>query len=215
MNISRPFLTITAAVIVLLSALIPSYGCNQGSAKFVFQDDFKDPKSGWFVLKADDTKGGKYADGSYQVWATQKNTVVVLNPKTRQEIGDFNVEVTVKQTSDGKGTALGIIYRLDNNGQYYRFTIADDQSFWVGRNTGLLEEEIVEKQSSKFIKPVTDGNKLKVVCSGIKQEVYVNDQLLSTVTDNTSVRGEMGMAFSNFGTPTANYTFSDFILRAE
>jgi hypothetical protein len=205
------------AVLILGTGLIS--GCNtlpnvpgNTAASIAFQDDFKDPKSGWFVYKADPNKGGSYENGGYKVWTTARDTVIALNPKTRQEIGDFTVEANVQRLSEGYGTAMGFIYRLTADGRYYRFAVTDNQTYWVGRRTNLLEEQIVDETYSSYIKPSSEVNRLKVVCKGAQQEVYVNGNLLTSVTDNVSLKGELGMAFSNYGKPAASYIFSDFKL---
>jgi hypothetical protein len=217
-NTAKLNISVLLIALVSITGLVPACNTSPSSTgqtgKVIFQDDFKDPNSGWFVYKQDETKVGKYEAGDYSVSSSAKNTVVVLNPKTRQNIGDFAVEVDVKKTSGDTGTALGIIYRLNNDGKYYRFAITDNQTFWIGKNDGGFEKQLYEMKSSPYIKPAAEGNRLKVVCNGLQQEVYVNDNKVATVSDNTSLKGELGMAFSNFGTLTASYTFSNFVLRS-
>jgi hypothetical protein len=177
----------------------------------IFQDDFKDPKSGWVVYKADSSKGGAYEQGDYSVWSIGKNTVIVLNPKTRQQLGNNAAEVDLRETSTLNGTVMGIIYRLDNNGNYYRFTITDNQTFYVSRGSQGLEKEIEPETPSDTIKPANEYNHLKVVCSGDNQDFYINGSKLASITDNTSLKGELGIAFGNW-TPSENFTFTNFKL---
>jgi hypothetical protein len=206
-KITRSYLMAAMIVLLVATGLLPA--CSQSQS---FQDDFNDPKSGWFIYKPDDTKGGKYDTGAYSLWTNTKTTLIALNPKTRQDIRDFTVEANVKKVSGEIGTALGIVYRMDIVG-HYRFTITDNQTFWIAYSKGTqLEMDLVEEQFSPYIKPASEGNKLKVICTGAKHEVYANDNLLATVTDNTSLKGELGMCFSNWRSPAASYTFSDFKL---
>jgi hypothetical protein len=181
------------------------------SGKLVFQDDFKDPKSGWFIYKSDDAHGGAYGSGEYRVWSVGKNTVIVLNPKTRQQLSDFSAEVDVRKTSDQKGAVMGIIYRLNDIGNYYRFAITDNQTFYVGKGDGQFEEELEPMTSSEYIKPGNEYNRLKVVCKADTQDFYINGNKLATLSDNISLKGELGIAFSNWA-PSENYTFTNFKL---
>jgi hypothetical protein len=178
----------------------------------IFQDDFKDSQSGWFVYKADSSKGGAYEQGDYSVWSVGKNTVVVLNPKTNQELGNFAVEVDLRTTSTLNGALMGIIYRLDKDGNYYRFAITDNRTFYVGQgNSKGLENALEPMTPSDIIKPGNEYNHLKLVCSGENQDFYINGSKLATITDNTSLKGELGISFGNW-TPSENFTFTNFKL---
>jgi len=177
----------------------------------IFQDDFTNPQSGWYVYKADSSKGGAYEQGDYSVWSVGKNTVVVLNPKTTQQLGNFESEVDVRKTSTLNGAAMGIIYRLDANGNYYRFAITDNQTYYVSSGVKGLEREIQPETPSDTIKPGNEFNQLKVVCSGDNQDFYINGSKVASITDNTSSKGELGIAFGNW-TPSENFTFTNFKL---
>ena len=209
-------------VSILLSLLVLSTGFISGctsqqqigpeNGALIFQDDFTDPKSGWFVYKADSTKGGAYEQGAYSVWLAGKNTAMALNPKTRQQLTDFSAEVDVRVTSEVKPALMGIVYRLDDFGHYYRFAISDNQTFYVGKKGEFsFEEEIHEMTSSDIIKPGNEYNRLKVVCQGDNQDFYINGVKMATLTDNISLKGELGIAFSNL-VPSENFTFTNFKL---
>ena len=205
---------------ILLSLLVLSTGFISGctpqqispeNGALIFQDDFTNPKSGWSIYKADSTKGGAYEQGAYSVWSAGKNTVIALNPKTKQQFKDFSAEVDLRETTSIRGAVMGIIYRLDDAGTYYRFAITDNRSFYVGRGNGGFEEEIYEMVSSDVIKPGNEYNRLKVVCQGENQDFYINGTKMATLTDNISLKGELGIAFSNLS-PSENFTFTNFKL---
>ena len=201
MKTSKYATSVLLSLLVILTGLISGCGTqtDSESGKLIFQDDFKDAKSGWSIYKTDDTKGGAYESGDYSVWSVGKNTVIVLNPKTRQELSDFSAEVDVRKTSSQKGAVMGIIYRLNDVGNYYRFAITDNRTFYVGRGDGQFEEEIQPMTDSDFIKPGNEYNRLKVVCKGDTQDFYVNGNKLATLSDNISLKGELGIAFSDCG----------------
>ena len=212
MKISMQYKCIFLSTLMIVTGLIS--GCSQtgfNNEKVVYQDNFTNPDSGWFVYKADADKGGKYDNGAYSVWANSPSTVIVLNPNTRQAPGNFALEVDVKKTSAEKGALLGIVYRLDNSGHYYRFAISDNQTYSLGSGTTGIEEQIKPDEHSDSIKPANEINHLKLVCKGQIHELYINGASLATVTDNASLNGEIGMVFSNWAT-TANYSFTNFKL---
>jgi hypothetical protein len=199
-----------ASLVSACAAPPPVMGPDGG--KIIFQDDFKDPKSGWFVYGADASMSGKYGVGSYDVQAVDRKQIIVLNPRLKQQQGDYEVEATVKKTSGPVGALLGIVYRFGDNGYYYRFSITDNRTWVVGRKSAaVFEEMMMELQSSDFIRPGDEANSLKVVCRGENQDFYVNGNKLGSISDNTSLKGDVGMIFSNW-TTNAGYSFSDFRL---
>ena len=210
------YISILLSILVLSTGFISSCTSPQQTSSengtLIFQDDFTDPKSGWFIYKADSTRGGAYEQGDYNAWADGKNTVIALNPKTRQQLQDFSAEVDLRETSAIRGAVLGIIYRLDNAGYYYRFAITDNRTFYVGKKSEFgVEEEVHPQTPSDIIKPANEYNRLKVVCIGENQDFYINGTKLATLTDNTSLKGELGIIFSNWA-PSENYTFTNFKL---
>ncbi|MGD0854894.1 MAG: hypothetical protein ABSA18_03720 [Dehalococcoidia bacterium] len=210
------YISILLSILVLSTGFISSCTSPQQTSSengtLIFQDDFTDPKSGWFIYKADSTKGGAYDQGAYSVWTQGKNTVIALNPKTRQQLKDFSAEVDIRETSPIRGAVLGIIYRFGNDGYYYRFAITDNRTFYVAKKSDLgVEEEIYQQTPSSIIKPADEYNRLKVVCIGENQDFYINGTKLATLTDNTSLKGELGILFSNWAV-SENYTFTNFKL---
>ncbi len=214
MKTSKYGLSVLLTALVLLAGLIP--GCaaptaSAGSGKLVFHDDFTDPKSGWYVYKADSTKGGYYGQDSYNVWSQGHNNVIVLNPKTTQDLSDFTVEVDVRRIGAAEGSLMGVIYRLDTSGQYYRFSVSENQTYYITRGGGGVERGIHPQVFSQAVKPATDYNRLKVVCSGVQQDFYINGTKVDSITDNVTMKGQMGMIFGNWA-PSENYTFTNFNL---
>lgn len=213
MRMHVKFINALVSMLFVLAALLP--GCTPSqtpeNGSLIFEDDFTNTNSGWFVYKADDAKIGEYEKGAYSIRSIGKNTVIALNPKTRQQITDFVAEVDLRSTSDQSGAFMGIIYRLNNSGIYYRFAISDNQTYYVGKRIELVEEEIKPQTTSEFIKPANEYNHLKVVCRGNSHEFYANGAKLGSLTDNTSLSGELGIAFSNWS-PSENFTFTNFKL---
>ena len=104
------YISILLSILVLSTGFISSCTSPQQTSTengtLIFQDDFTDPKSGWFIYKADSTKGGAYDQGAYSVWTQGKNTVIALNPKTRQQLKDFSAEVDIRKTSPIRGSCI-------------------------------------------------------------------------------------------------------------
>lgn len=189
----------------------PSSGAS-ATGGLIFEDNFTNPSTGWSVIGADQTIGGKYNNGSYDVWTNDRRQVIVNNSRLGK-FSDFTAEVSLKKTSGLPGALYGIVYRFDDAGHYYRFAITDNRTWVVGRMSNMLpvEEMLVELQSSDFIKPGNETNVLKVVCLGENQDFYINGSKLWSTTDNTSLNGEIGLMFSNW-TTSAGYSISDFKL---
>lgn len=121
----------------------------------------------------------------------------------------FQVQMTLVQGDEG-----GIEFR-GNQSNFYLFAIGSDGSYEldiVNDNSGVsLPSTLGQASSASIHKGPGKSNLLAVVAIGNSISLYVNNQLLVTVTDGTYSSGQIGVAADeSFGNSnTANVVFSD------
>jgi hypothetical protein len=159
----------------------------------LFEDDFSNLNSGWFVASDEDAEK-KYELGGYRVVLKKSQ---FLGGGFNQDIGqfdDFILEVDAKSMPSVKDSACAIIYRAHDTDNYYFFLVsAGYQSYQVGKFVNDVESTLIKWTESSFINTSTTNNRIKIVCQGEQMQFYVNDQYLNTITDSSFGEGYFGL----------------------
>jgi hypothetical protein len=134
-----------------------------------------------------------FADGEFLMTSRQKGYFYVLVAK-RDEFGDAPVSrVTLRNTTD-QPTELGYglvfhsdITPLKND---YAFLIdTKKKKFRVVRHDAEQEKTVTAWTNSNLIKPGSEPNTLEARDKGDKIELYINNQLASTITNKQGPKG--------------------------
>jgi uncharacterized repeat protein (TIGR01451 family) len=173
-----------------------------------YTDNFNNPNSGWPV---DDNSNRKYAytDGQYQIWVKQFSQGWFATPGAKA--ADFTAVVSARRTS-GTWGQYGILFGINEDwSQYYQFGI-DGAYYSVWRYDGNWTA-LKDWTQSNYIATGAAWNRLKVVRNGGGISVYVNDHLLTTVTDSglTGLR-RIGLAAYSPDNAALDARFDDFSL---
>jgi hypothetical protein len=96
-----------------------------------------------------------------------------------------------------KGDFGGLIFRLNTNDNFYLFGISTKGSYNLSihsKNSGF--QTLSSGQSSAINTGLSQPNLIAIVASGSELDLYVNQQLISTVIDGTYNRGQIGVSAS-------------------
>jgi hypothetical protein len=111
------------------------------------------------------------------------------------EVPNNIYEVTVKKTSGSDDYAYGFLFCMDSD-SYYRFFITVNQRYTIQKMvSGTWQESppIAWSTSTKLLRGYNVENKLKIVRTDTdgtaKIEVYINDELTRSFTDDNPVNG--------------------------
>lgn len=174
-----------------------------------YSDDFSDPGSGWPVYY-DDHVGVAYTDGQYQIWLKKPSLGWLVTPGARA--ADFMVAVSACRITGTYGV-YGIIFGLNEDwSELYQLHIeAHYYSLW--RRKAETWAALQYWTVSDHINAGTSWNRLKVVRDGASMAVYVNDQHLTTVIDDsfTGLR-RIGLVAYSPGDGSLDVRFDDFSL---
>ena len=161
----------------------------------LFRDDFSDRDSGW-PREADERRALVCEGGKYIILANEPGTLFrALAPIEMLE--DFVLEVDVELLGEPRPAAFGVVFRhqdvyntyaflIRNNGQYALWKRVNDEAGPIGGP---------EWTSSPHIRR-TGLNRLRVVCEGPHIALFVNDQHLRTVVDESFLAGRVGLCAS-------------------
>ena len=171
----------------------------QAPRALLYEDHFDDPSSGWDVFNEDDTLA-EYSDGEYRVGVYQTDYMAWGNPSAAPELTDFRVEVDARQAEGPLDNNLGLLIRYQASGDdFYWFEISGDGYYSVDLRQGGEWTTLVDWEASDAIfQGIGSVNRLKVICAGNHFSFYVNDTLLTEISDDTFSSGSIGLAVGTF-----------------
>jgi eukaryotic-like serine/threonine-protein kinase len=147
-----------------------------------------------------------FIDGAYHVRAPNPSFSDYCIARST----DFSNLVFEAQMKIIKGDQGGIDFRVTSttypNDQYYDFYIGQDGSYELDINISSNSiKSLAQGTSSAINQGLNQTNLVTVVAQGSLIKLYVNHQLITSVTDSTYTHGQIGFdadPFGNSGHPT-------------
>jgi hypothetical protein len=155
-----------------------------------------------------------FSGSAYHVFDNQNNTYgTCMANKTSFANFTFESEMLMKQGDDS--AAGGLVFRADtsnNNNKFYRLSVDTQGNYGIyiavdttGDNTRTLKSGV----ASSFTTGFDATNTLAVVAKGSQISFYVNQQLVTTITDSTYSQGEIGYEVDESTTKPVEAIFSN------
>jgi uncharacterized repeat protein (TIGR01451 family) len=188
---------------VYLPIIIKSPSCQA-----YYTDNFSDPNSGW-PISDDSNRRFAYINGEYQILVKNPAEAWLVTPGAKAT--DFTASVSARRTSGTSG-AYGILFGLDGNDFEFYEVLIDANTYSIWHYIGLSWSPLQNWTSSPYIATGTNWNRLKVVRNGATISFYVNNHLLTTVSNSSTFRGTLiGMTAESDNT-ALDARFDDFSL---
>ena len=165
----------------------------------IFQETFDDDQAGWETGDVEDEYSVNEAvidDGKYTLTVEAKQTAYVEKFLTTQDFSDFILLVEATPTTDEEFYSYGVSFRIDEDGHGYTFEIGNDGLYSVSVYDGEWQT-LVDWTNTKAIK-IGQTNEIVVVAQGEELQFYVNDDLLTSLEDDTTSVGQVAMVVDIF-----------------
>ncbi len=176
--------------------------------ELVYQDDFSDSFGGWDdAFDAYTTK--QYGNNRYQIEVRSAN--LMAWGLANRDVADFELEVEAKQEDGAKNNSYGLLFRLQDRNNFYRFDISSDGYYLLSKFVNSQWVTLADWTLSPHIKP--DTNILTVSAFGPNITVSANGQPLASVTDSSFTHGNFGFFASTFSDPYMWASFDNLKLR--
>ncbi|MEA3340366.1 MAG: hypothetical protein U9R15_10405 [Chloroflexota bacterium] len=208
---------IVKSCLIALSLLL-ACGCSRDDgAGPLFQDNFDDANSGWDADERDEFGRG-YGKGEYFIELYEPNWFAWASPG--QRFDDVSVEVDVHLTSGSYDGHFGVLCRHVNLKNFYYFAISADGYYAIFRRVDGGDLETLSGDGSGMahspvIKTGEQSNDVRAVCQGNELSLYVNDELLETVTDDAHAQGDVGVGAGSVSEGDLRIQFDDFAVTGQ
>lgn len=178
-----------AALLPLLFLLV---AC--GSGNLPWHDDFSAP--GW-QAESDATAQVGIVDGVMRVYIAVPNQLAWAT--AGQDWRDFHLTVEATQVAGPDDNEYGVLARIQDNNNFYRFSISGDGYYLVskfvdGRPTPLG----ANWTPSAAIRQGQATNIIEVICQGRTLTLRVNGEDLARVEDSQFSHGDIGLYAGSF-----------------
>jgi hypothetical protein len=178
-------------------------------ASLPWSDDFADPSSGW-QTESDSSAEVAYQDGKLRIFVKTTNRLAWAF--AGHEFSDFHLAVEATQVAGPDDNMYGVLVRIQDRDNFYRFSISGDGYYMVDKRTGgeweLLTPEWPESDAIN-----TGGgstNALEVVGQGETMTFFVNGVQLAQVQDSDHRTGDIGLyAGTLFSEPNVEVHFDN------
>ncbi len=181
----------------------------------LFADTFSPDSTGPWLLEGDDVGRTAVINQELVIAIDQPNTFQ-FSTLSEPLFNDFMLEVDARQLAGNPESSFGVLVRMQNNDQFYRFDITGSGLYMVQwRNAnGSWNQALPDWTASDAINQgLNVPNRLKVVAQGSNLSFYVNDVLLQQINDALFLSGAIGLAAGTFGQPGLQVAFDNVVVR--
>lgn len=183
----------------------------------VLADDFSAEGNGWSLGDYDDTlvDGSRSIDGGIYRWEAEAfDDFVWWSIPDTDELSDLYLAVDARLIDGVSDAQYGLIFRRDENKDYYLFLVGDDGYYEFVRVSGGDWTTLVDWTESIAIKP-GEVNRLEVVVQGSQFTFYINGGYVDEFSDDQLASGKPALVLGlKEAGDTSVVEFDNFELRA-
>ena len=212
----RSYYRLESCLIVLgMLLLLLACGCaGSDDQGLLFQDDFDNPRSGWGADQREEYGRG-YDEADYFIELYEPNWFTWAYPGEQFE--DVSVEAEARLSSGSRESHFGVLCRCVDLDNFYYFAISADGYYAIFRRVDGGDLEILTGDGngmapSLAIRTGEQANHILAVCQGDELSLYVNGELLETVTDDTHAQGDVGIGAGSGLEVDVRVQFDDFVV---
>jgi hypothetical protein len=181
----------------------------------LYQDDFKNPKSGWpDELVFQDYYVGYHEPDFYHVEVhVPHDSAIVTAPG--QSFDNFSeetkVQVSIANTAPSGDFRYGLVARRSGN-RYYALTISPRTKTWYVLKSGGDRLQVMSQGTQDSIHGLQGQDTLRVNALGPVMAFFVNGQQVSQISDADYPGGSVGFYVETFDSPKAHIHYDDLVV---
>jgi len=174
--------------------------------ELLFSDDFGDG-SDWLLGQTATTS---IAVGNHALTlALDQPDGYIYTLRKSPLLGDFYLEVTASPTLCRAADEYGLLLRVSENLDFFRFSLSCDGHVRLDKYFGGKASSPLPKSMSGAVPPgAPSSSRLAVWAKGKEMRFYINDQYQFTIKDGTLLRGSLGFFIRSGGENALTVSFS-------
>jgi len=193
-NIDTTTPTLTQTAVVQPPTITPTSTMENlaGPGFQAFGDDFSDPTSGWPIQESGSNQI-RYKNNQYQMIVG--DPYIKWYGSYQYNISNGSVQTTAIVLQDQPQAYYGVIFRYQDEGNFYYFEISSNGNYLIGRWLNGVHSFLKQGTNNSAIKSTGENF---IFASFVLDElsVSVNSVLIDTVYDNNINEGFVGLSAS-------------------
>ena len=187
--------------------------CGPALTPLPFADDFSTTNNGWKTA-SDEAIKIEVQDGALHFTIDDLDTIAWSTPKDKR-FGDFVLDVDATQVEGPNDNTYGVIFRYQDDRNFYRLDISGDGYFAVFKRKDGAWSKVQDYVESAAVHQGNATNHLQVIAKGNQFTFNVNGETVKTFSDGDFPSGNIGVTagtlFDNAGVHIAfdNLTVSE------
>jgi len=200
-------------LLLLLIVLAVLSACGPALTPLPFAEDFSTTTHGWKTANDDAIKISQH-DGALYFTIDDLDTIAWSTPKDKR-FGDFVLDVDATQVDGPNDNTYGVIFRYQDDRNFYRLDISGDGYFAVFKRKDGVWTKVQDYVESAAVKQGNATNHLQAIGKGKQFTFNVNGETVKTFSDGDFPSGNIGVTagtlFDNAGVHIAfdNLTVSE------
>ncbi len=179
-----------------------------------FTETFAPGQLGAWLLEQDEHGSTAIVNEQLVITLAAPNTIqyATLDGRT---FGDFALEVDATQRAGPAESSYGILFRIVDGQQFYRFDITGNGLYMIERhnNDGTWTRLVPDwTPTSAIVQGLNQTNRLRVLAVGSSLTFYVNGILLTTISDATYTSGAIALDAGTFGGANMQVSFDNLAI---
>ncbi|MFV9506099.1 MAG: family 16 glycoside hydrolase [Oscillochloridaceae bacterium umkhey_bin13] len=164
-------------------------------ARLIFRDEFVDNRNAWFTGVFQEIETNLIEDGVFKViWSADGTSYELYEP---QSFTNFMAELDCQVARGGSDGSCGLIFGQQAGVGFLKYELFDDyyRLFVVTADQG--PRTLAEGDPVALIRR-GEVNRLRVIRQGEQLQLWLNDQPLADVRDETFPEGKIGISTSSY-----------------
>lgn len=186
-----------------------------GDGAILYSDDFTPETTGKWQLEGDESGRTTLADGRLLIEVNSPNTLQYTT-LVEETFSNFALEVEATLLAGSPDSSYGVLFRMSNPQQFYRFDVTANGLFVVERYDAGEWIRLSDgwEANDALAQGINATNYLGVLAVGGNFSFYANGKLLLQVVDGRYGGGNIALDAGTFAQPGLQVAFDNLVIRS-
>ncbi|MCB0035231.1 MAG: hypothetical protein KDE51_14465 [Anaerolineales bacterium] len=181
----------------------------------IFEEEFATGQTGTWLLEGDTAAQSTIVQESLRINVSEPRTVQ-YSALQEPLFDDFVLEVDVTQLDGSLSSSYGVLFRLQNPNQFYRFEITGNGLYVVEKGMGEGQWQRFTDgwvESPFIIQGLNKTNRIKVEAVGSQLKFFINERQVEVFADTTYTSGQIALDAGTFNQGGVTASFDNLVVR--